>query len=291
MLATSHPQRYESVLVAGAGDVGTRVARRLVADGHRVFALRRGEAPAGDGIGWLRGDLTRPGTLAGLPKVDAVVYAPTPDAREEGAYRAIFVDGLRHLVEALPQPPRRTVFVSSSAVHGEHAGGWVDETTPPAPPGFNGRVLLEAEAWLASRDIGGVSVRLAGLYGPGRTQLLDRLREGKAAVPRGREVYANRIHVDDAAAALVLVLGLDDPAPVYIGVDDTPLPIDVLYDHLAGLLGAPLPADGPGPAGVGNKRLSNRLLRDAGFRCAWPDARDGYAALIGQERPLRATSP
>ncbi|MET0504402.1 MAG: NAD-dependent epimerase/dehydratase family protein [Luteibacter sp.] len=280
MLATSHPQRYESVLVAGAGDVGTRAARRLVADGHRVFALRRGEGPAGDGIGWLRADLTRPETLAGLPAVDAVVYAPTPDARDEGAYRAIFVDGLRHLVEALPRPPRRTVFVSSSAVYGEHAGDWVDEATPPAPPGFNGRVLLEAEAWLASRGIGGVSVRLAGLYGPGRTQLLDRLREGKAVVPRGREVYANRIHVDDAAAALVVVLGMRDAAPVYVGVDDTPLPIDVLYDHLAGLLGAPLPAAGPGPAGVGNKRLSNALLREAGFRCAWPDARDGYAALI-----------
>jgi nucleoside-diphosphate-sugar epimerase len=280
MLATSHSQRYESVLVAGAGDVGTRVARRLVADGHQVFALRRGEGPAGDGVGWLRGDLTRPDTLAGLPPVDAVVYAPTPDAREEAAYRAIFVDGLRHLVEALPRAPRRTVFVSSSAVYGDHGGGWANEATPPAPSGFNGRVLLEAEAWLASRDIGGVSMRPAGLYGPGRTHLLERLREGKAAVPRGREVYANRIHVDDAAAALVLVLGLDKPAPVYVGVDDTPLPIDVLYDHLAGMLGAPLPADGPGPAGVGNKRLSNALLREAGFRCAWPDARDGYASLI-----------
>jgi hypothetical protein len=46
------------------------------------------------------------------------------------------------------------------------------------------------------------------------------------------------------------------------------------------LIGAPLPPDGPGPAGVGNKRLSNARLRAAGLRCAWPDARDGYAALL-----------
>ncbi|WP_043692768.1 NAD-dependent epimerase/dehydratase family protein [Luteibacter sp. 9133] len=280
MLATSHPQRYETVLVAGAGDVGTRVARRLVEAGHRVFALRRSERRDGDGIRWLRGDLTRPDTLKALPHADAVVYAPTPGARDEEAYRAIFPDGLRHLVDALPAPPRRTVFVSSTAVYGEHGGDWVDETTVPAPMGFNGRVLLEGERWLASRDIGGVSVRLAGLYGPGRTQLLDRLREGKVVVPRGRGIYANRIHVDDAAAALALVLSLEQPAPVYVGVDDTPLPIDVLYDHLAGLLGVALPGEGPGPAGVGNKRLSNALLRDAGFRCRWRDARDGYAALI-----------
>ncbi|HEY4294477.1 NAD-dependent epimerase/dehydratase family protein [Luteibacter sp.] len=273
-------RRYETVLVAGAGDVGTRLARRLVAEGRRVFALRRGETAGGDGIAWLRGDLTRPETLAGLPRADAVVFAPAPDARDEAAYRAVFVDGLRHLLEALPSTPERTLFVSSSAVYGEHGGDWVDEATPADPPGFNGRVLLAAERWLASRDVGGVSLRLAGLYGPGRTQLFERLREGKAAVPRGRQVFANRIHVDDAAAALAFLLDLEAPDAVYVGVDDTPLPIDELYDHLAGLLGAPLPAEGPGPAGVGNKRLSNARLRAAGFRCAWPDARDGYAALL-----------
>ena len=86
--------------------------------------------------------------------------------------------------------------------------------------------------------------------------------------------------MDDAATALAFLLDLASPEPVYIGVDDTPLPIDELYDHLARLLGVPLPADGPGPAGVGNKRLSNARLRAAGFRCEWPDALSGYAALI-----------
>jgi nucleoside-diphosphate-sugar epimerase len=302
MLATSLSRRYETVLVAGAGDVGTRLARRLVAQGRRVFALRRGQASGGDGIAWLRGDLTRPGTLAGLPAVDALVFAPAPDARDEAAYRAVFVDGLRNLWEALPAPPARTLFVSSSAVYGEHGGDWVDEDTPPEPPGFNGRVLLEAERWLASRGTEAVSLRLAGLYGPGRTQLFERLRQGKAAVPRGRQVYANRIHVDDAAAALAFLLDLEAPGAamsgagagvpesagrfaVYVGTDDTPLPIDELYDHLARLLAAPPPPDGPAPAGVGNKRLSNARLRAAGFRCRWPDAREGYAALLGGSSP------
>lgn len=278
MLTTSPLSRYATVLVAGAGDVGQRVARQLAGRGHRVLALRRSEVAQGDdGVHWLRGDLTRPETLAHLPAVDALVFAATPDRRDEAAYRAVFVDGLRHLLAALPSRPARTVFVSSSAVYGEHGEGWVDERTPTAPPGFNGRVLLEAERLLGEGD---VVVRLAGLYGPGRTQLFERLREGKAVVPRGKGVYANRIHVDDAAAALVHVLTLDAPERVYVGVDDTPLPIDALYDHLAGLLGAPLPGDGPSPAGVGSKRLSNARLRASGFRCRWPDAREGYAALL-----------
>jgi nucleoside-diphosphate-sugar epimerase len=272
---------HATVLIAGAGDVGLRAARRFAALGHPVLALRRhppGEAP--EGVAWVRGDLTDPATLWGLPEVATVVFAPTPGARDEAAYRAVFVDGLRHLLEALPAPPSRTVFASSSAVYGEHAGAWIDETTPTDPPGFNGRVLVEAEDWLAAAGVGGITVRLAGLYGPGRTQLLDRLREGKAAAPHGQGVYANRIHVDDAAAALVHVARLEHPADVYIGVDDTPLPIDVLYAYLATLVGGPPPADGPAPAGVGNKRLSNARLRESGFRCTWPDARRGYESLL-----------
>jgi nucleoside-diphosphate-sugar epimerase len=280
MLAISHPQKNETVLIAGAGDVGIRAARRLVAQGKQVFALRRSEVAPDPAIRWLRGDLTRPDTLRGLPTVDSVVFAPTPDARDEAAYRAVFVDGLRHLVEALPVPPARTLFVSSTAVYGEHAGEWVDETTPTDPPGFNGRMLVEAEQWLASRDIGGMSLRLAGLYGPGRTQLLHRLREGKVSVPRGRRVFANRIHVDDAAAAIAHLLSLDVPESLYVGVDDTPLPVDELYDYLAGLLGAAPPPDGPSAQGIGNKRMSNARLRATGFQCRWPDARMGYAALL-----------
>ena len=280
MLAISQPQKNETVLVAGAGDVGSRVARRLVAQGKRAIALRRGEMPPDPAIRWLRGDLTRPDTLRDLPRVDAVVFTPTPDARDEAAYRAVFLDGLRHLVEALPAPPRRTLFVSSTAVYGEHAGDWVDEATPTDPPGFNGRVLVEAEDWLAASDLGGMSLRLAGLYGPGRTQLLQRIREGKVSVPRGRSVFANRIHVDDAAAAIVHLLSLDAPEALYVGVDDTPLPVDELYDYLAGLLGAAPPPDGPSAPGIGNKRMSNARLRATGFQCRWPDARMGYAALL-----------
>lgn len=284
MLATSHSPMHATVLIAGAGDVGMRAARRFATLGHPVIALRRhppDEAPPG--IRWVRGDLTDPASLAGLPAAGIVVYAPTPGARTEEAYRAVFVDGLRHLLAALPSAPSRVVFASSSAVHGEHGGVWIDEDTPPDPPGFNGRLLLEAERYLAAAGVGGVSVRLAGLYGPGRIQLLDRLREGAAAVPHGQGVYANRIHVDDAAAALVHVAGLAQPASLYLGVDDTPLPIDVLYGHLAHLVGGPVPPEGRAPAGIGNKRLSNARLRASGFTCQWPDAREGYASLLSTD--------
>lgn len=275
----------ERVLLAGCGDVGLRVAQRLLARGDEVWALRRRQPTRDvDGIHWLHGDLTRLETLHGWPPdITQLVYLPTPDRRDAAAYRATFVDGLRHLLDALGHDGlRRVLLVSSSAVYGEHGGDWVDEDTPPAPPGFNGAVLLEAEQWLAAQAPGSIVLRLAGLYGPGRMQWLERLRAGQVGAPRTLPHWANRIHVDDAAAAVVHLLQLSDPSALYLGVDSTPLPLDVLYDHLAGLIGAPAVHDGPAPVGVGSKRLSNARLRASGFVPQWPDARDGYAALFEQ---------
>lgn len=272
----------ERVLLAGCGDLGQRVARRLADRGAAVWALRR-HPPAEQGaIQWLQGDLSDPASLGGLPLgITRVVFLPAPGTRDESVYRAVFVDGLRHLFGALDRAAcRRVLFVSSSAVYGEHDGAWIDETTWPDPLGFNGRLLLEAERWLASQPISSVVLRLAGIYGPGRLQLIERLRSGQARVPRDVPHWANRIHVDDAADAIVHLLMLDEVLPLYIGADDTPLPLDVLYDFLARQVGVPAPAAGAAPVAVGSKRLSNARLRESGFVPRWPDAREGYVRLL-----------
>jgi nucleoside-diphosphate-sugar epimerase len=214
---------------------------------------------------------------AGLTRV---VIALSPGSREESAYRAVFIDGLRNVISRLDRGSlRRLVFVSSSAVYGDHGGDWVDEDTPPAPPGMNGTVLLQAEQWLHAQDLPSTALRLSGLYGPGRLQLLERLRAGKARVPRHIPHWANRMHADDAAGAIAHLLMLPAVHPLYIGSDDTPLPIDVLYDYLADHLGCERPAAGPAPAGVGSKKLRNARLRASGYELTWPDSRAGYAAL------------
>jgi nucleoside-diphosphate-sugar epimerase len=273
----------ERILLAGCGDLGERVAQRLRAHGDEVWALRR-QPPVrgGHGIHWLRGDLTDPASLRELPAgITRLVYLPAPATRDKAAYRAIFVDGLRYLLDALDRRKlARVLFVSSSAVYGEHDGDWVDEATPTDPPGFNGAVLLEAEQWLAEQSLPSTVLRLAGLYGPGRLQLIERLRAGQLRVPRETPHWANRIHVDVAAAAVAHLLQLKSPQPLYLGVDDTPMPLDELYDFLAALIDAPLPAEGAAPTGVGSKRLRNARLRASGWAPQWPNAREGYAALL-----------
>lgn len=273
----------ERVLFIGCGDLGQRAARRLLARGDTVYALRR-HPPADDasGIRWLAGDISQPDSLPALPAgITRVIHVATAGARDPAAYRAVFVDGLNHVLDALDtRQVERVVFVSSSAVYGEHRGDWVDEDTPPAPQGFNGRILLEAEAALAARAIPHTTLRFAGLYGPGRLQLIERLRTGKASAPLEPPHWVNRIHIDDAAAAIAHVALLPDALPVYIGCDDTPLPLHELYAELARMIGAPAPGDGPAPNGVGSKKLSNARLRASGLALQWPDSRAGYAALL-----------
>ncbi|KGI78610.1 SDR family oxidoreductase [Oleiagrimonas soli] len=270
------------VLIAGCGDVGSRAAAVLQARGATVFGLRRSSAPLPTGVVAVRADLADVASLAALPEgIEQLVYLPTPDTRTPEAYRRVFVDGLERLLDALDTAAlRRVVYVSSSAVYGDHGGDWVDEDTPPQPPGFNGSILLEGERRLAARGLPATVLRLAGLYGPGRESLLRRLQAGQARVP-ATPFWANRIHVDDAAGAIAHLLTLDAPQDLYLGVDDTPLPLDVLYGELAELLGAPPPPPtGDAPSGIGNKRLSNARLRASGFVPCWPDARAGHRALI-----------
>lgn len=270
----------ERVLLIGCGDLGQRVARRFLARGDDVHALRR-HPPADDsGIHWLQGDITRADTLPPLPPgITRLIHLPAPGGRDVALYRGVFIDGLQNVLDALDTTQlRRIVFVSSSAVYGEHHGDWVTEDTAPAPQGFNGQVLLEAEAALAARGLSSTALRLAGLYGPGRLQLIERLRNGAAGAPMEPQHWANRIHIDDAAAAVAHLALLPEVAPVYIGCDDTPLPLHTLYAELAAMIGAPAPRIAP--ANVGSKKLSNARLRASGFTLQWPDSRQGYAALL-----------
>lgn len=262
-------------LIAGCGDVGTRLGLRLAAEGVEVHALTRRSAPPAP----LRGHhvelmLPQPSWPLGLD-FDSLVYLPAPVQRDRAGYRALYLDGPARLLDALPALPQRIVFVSSTAVHGEDHGGWVDEDTPPQPRAWNGELLLEAEQRLRERVARLVVVRFAGLYGPGREALLAGVRAGRAGASGH---WTNRIHVHDAAAALHHVLGLAAPAGLYLGADGQPALEAEVMQWLAARLGlaSTAPIAGP-PSG---RRVRVARLAASGFDWAWPDYRAGYGGLL-----------
>jgi nucleoside-diphosphate-sugar epimerase len=125
-------------------------------------------------------------------------------------------------------------------------------------------------------------VRFGGIYGPGRTRLIDSVRSGQARCEPG--LYTNRIHRDDCAGVLEHLLALAAPAPLYIGVDDEPaLQCEVLR-WLAQQLGVPPPVPSGAPDDSrrrgGNKRCCNARLRASGYRLLYPSYCEGYTALL-----------
>lgn len=281
------------VLIVGCGYVGSVVAERAVAEGDEVFGLRRSATALPRGVTPIRADVSVPVEAGVLPgEVDRVVYAVAAKSRDEAVYRRAYVDGLRHVLDALASEPRaaplRVVFTSSTAVYGQTHGEWVDERSQTLPPSFSGRVLLEAEAVLAASPVEGVSLRLGGLYGPGRASRLRAVAEGRATVSDGPPHYTNRIHRDDAASAIRALLDAVRPPDVVIGVDDAPVDEATLADWMAELLGVDrprrVPADQAPPPRAGSKRCRNGLLRSLGFTPSFPSYREGYAALLGEVR-------
>ena len=143
--------RARRVLIAGCGELGVATAAAL--PGATVYGLRRSVQALPPGIAPIPADLATGAGFEGLPRaVDTLIFAPTPAARSEEGYRAIYVDALSRLLDALPQPDPslRLIYVSSTAVYGQDAGEIVDEDSACQPQGFNGRVLLEGEQRLRS---------------------------------------------------------------------------------------------------------------------------------------------
>lgn len=272
------------VLVAGLGDVGGRAAATLARQGHEVHGVRRSSSDAPVGVTMHRGDLNDPALVDTLPDgLDAVLVTVSADGRDPDAYRRAYVRGPTTLLDALARrgdPVTRVLFTSSSAVYGQADGAWVDETSPTAPSTPTGAVLLDAEDAHLGGPFPATVVRLTGIYGPGRTRLVETVRRGDAVVGSDPG-WTNRIHAADAAGVLVHVLGLDDPPRVVLGTDDEPARRDVVLRWLAERLDVPAPrVDDAAAPSRGSKRCSNALLRSLGWSPDFPSFREGYATLL-----------
>jgi nucleoside-diphosphate-sugar epimerase len=288
----SNPQERQRILIAGCGYVGTALATELAAAGHEVFALRRSNKPLPGGVAAVQADLTDSASLAQLPQsLDAVVYAAAADGSTEEAYRSAYVTGLGNLLKALQEqvaPPSRAIFTSSTGVYAQDDGEWVDETSPAEAAKYTGAVMREAEECLWASGLRGVSLRLGGIYGPGRTRLIESVAKGNAVTVIDRTRYANHQHRGDCAGALHHLLCLPDPAPCYIGVDCEPAERGAMLDWIADELGVARPRrvhpdEAPQFRG-GNKRCSNKLLVDSGYVFRYPTYREGYGSLLDEVR-------
>lgn len=270
------------VLIAGCGDVGTALGLKLARTGAHVRGLRRtiNQLPAA--IQPIAADLSRADGIPPLSPCDYLIYTAAAKSRDPAVYRAVYVDGLRRVLDALPTPPRRLILTSSSSVYGQHRHEWVDEFSPTRPVSETGRILLASEQIAATAGCPASIVRFSGIYGPGREHLLNQVRAGVVA-PTAPIHYSNRIHRDDCVGILTHLLQQDAAggslSPLYLASDDHPAPIGEITQWLAQRLGVAGRIEQPMGRG-GSKKCSNRRIRASGYRFRYPDFRAGFTALL-----------
>ena len=277
------------VLIAGCGDVGGELARRLLAAGHEVYGLRRRAHLLPAGVQPVTGDLRDPDSLRELPGgLDVLCYTAAADGRSAAAYRAAYVDGVRNVLQAVTRTStlRRVLYTSSTRVYSQNGGEWVDEDSPTGDSDPYARLLLEGEAAAGETAAPAVVVRLAGIYGPGRTRLIDRVRAGEPC----SEAYTNRIHRDDCAGVLRHLMQLDRPLPLYLGADHEPATQCSVMKWIAKWLGLPAPTRAATETGGLGKRCRNARLVASGYAFEYPGFRDGYEGMIADMARERGSS-
>ncbi len=285
-------------LVAGCGFVGGVICRLLQDRGDEVTGVVRSADSAAEldtrtPFRVEAADVSDAATVNALAartgSFDAVVHCASSGrgGDREAKYRAVYLEGCRNLLTSFPGA--RFVFVSSSSVYGQKDGSEVTEVSATEPDTATSRILLEAEA--VALETGGTVVRLAGIYGPGRSFLLKRYLEGEAAIDgetgeaEGR--WVNQVHREDAASAVVHLLGKADAAGIFNACDDTPLRQRGIYEEFGRRFNRPLPPvaapDFERPRGWSDKRISNAKLRATGWQprfASYFDALDGDESLI-----------
>lgn len=281
------------LLVFGLGYTGRAIARDALARGWDVRATVR-VRPSGDGPAAPPGLTLCPFAAADLAGVTHVVSTIPPD---DGADPVL----ARHGVALAALPGLRWAgYLSTTGVYGDRGGGWVDETTPPAPTGPRGALRLAVErAWTAA--IGARCAldlfRVAGIYGPGRAPFAA-VRAGQATrIVKPGHAFG-RIHRDDIAAAVVAAAAQDRPPGVRVLnlSDDLPAENAEVIAEAARLLGRPPPPAVPfaeAAAGMSamarsfwaeNRKVASRATQAAlGLAWRYPTYREGLAAILAEE--------
>lgn len=183
-------------------------------------------------------------------------------------------------------------YYSTVGVYGDQGGAWIDESAETSPVNLRSRWRVAAEeAWRAFAKKKGVPLtilRLAGIYGPGRSGF-DKLEAGTARrIVKHGQVF-NRIHVADigritALAARAKLSGTFNLA------DDEPAPPQEVVTYAAGLLGMAPPPEEPFETAEmtpmarsfysDNKRVSNaRIKRALGIELLYPTYRHGLTGI------------
>jgi nucleoside-diphosphate-sugar epimerase len=273
------------ILIAGFGYVGEAAADLFHQSGWTVQGWTRTEESAAKyrdrPYPIIAVDLGDARVIGARPEnFDTVIHCASTRGGDAELYRRVYLQGARNLMNRFVGST--ILFTSSTSVYAQADGSWVTEASETNPTQETGRILLEAESQV--RSGGGIVARVAGIYGPGRSALLQKFLAGEATIDLPGDRFMNQVHRDDIATAFFLLVNQRLAGEVYNVIDDKPILQSECYRWLAQKLGRSIPTIATSPAprkrGASSKRVSNAKLRQLGWAPRYPTFVDGMEQSV-----------
>jgi nucleoside-diphosphate-sugar epimerase len=272
------------VLIAGCGYVGTASANLFADAGWEVTGWTRSKASAEQiSAGAISATAIDISDLESVRRnsfdADVAVHCAGATERDDHSYGQVYRKGVANLAASFPRA--RLIFTSSTSVYAQQDGSWVNEESLAEPLTERGKILREAEDIIL--DHGGLVLRVAGIYGPGRSFLL-RSVINRAPLVSVNDRLVNQVHRDDVAAAIFFLAQqrtVSSPR-IFNVVDDLPVVRSEILTWLSTELGIPLsPPEGiEGKRSESNKRVSNAKLRALGWAPIYSNYIDAFVRSI-----------
>lgn len=212
--------RKGKISILGCGWVGLPLAKSLVSQGYTVRASTTTSAK----LGILRNENIDPylvhfsdaETIPDLIEffnAEILIIAIPPGRRNPDGY-----DNYRKMVDFicrnLPDSGvKKLILISSTSVYPENNLN-VDEHSDVRPETESGKLMVDTEIQLSKLNINFISLRLAGLIGPGR--MPGRFFAGKSQVPNGL-APVNLIHLKDVIGIINCLVNDQNASGIYNG--------------------------------------------------------------------------
>src|SRR3984957_11032064 len=293
--------RSRVLVTGGAGFIGRRVVRALLAEGHEVTVADLRAFPDPE-VRSVTGDLCDPGVpeRAVGPETDAIIhlaaftYVLASINDPVSTYR-INVDATARLLELARENEVGTfLLASTNAVTGNVGGAKITEQTvlrPLTPYGATkaaGEMLLSAYA--SCYGITGAALRFSNVYGPGMSEkdsfiprLMRAARDGEGVQVRGDgTMLRDVVHVDDIVQGIFAAWRGGHNGPLILGAGQS-VSVNDMVATARKVTGAAIPTEF---APVGNGEMPAVVLDvsaaralgyspaydlSSGLATVWPD--------------------
>ncbi len=290
--------RSRVLVTGGAGFIGRRLVRALVAAGHEVTVVDLRPC-SGDGVEMVTGDIRDDAVLARAvrPGTDTIIHlaaiTSVVDSIDDpvGTYQTNVAATASLLELARTTGVTTFLLASTNAVVGNVGDETITERSPLRPLSPYGATKAAAEMLLSCyAGVYGMTtcaMRFSNVYGPGMQQkdsfiprLMRAARDGKGVQVRGDgSMVRDVVHVDDVVQGILAAWRAGHIGPVILGSGQSVSVMDMV-EAARSVTGAPLPVEHVpvGPGEMPAVLLDTSVARGLGYVPGY-DLKSGLATV------------